>query len=196
MPHDDVDLGQGLERLPARRGQEPFLRVVQEEVGVETGPGRERECVSEFGFELVPRPKAVEADRDPMAPGVGPEGTDALGYDLEEPGRVRGAALPVVGRVGQDHGGPRAQGGQGVHESEAVQGRVSLDVLVRGHRQGRPRPIRDVVHDEVPHPREGPVRVDPEAEGMGEGFPHLDEGLTNRFRRGEFQAPLTPGREW
>src|SRR5256886_4840360 len=85
---------------------------------------------------------------------------------------------------------------EAVDQGEAVQARIRLHIVFDRHGERGPRPVRDIVQDEVPYAEERLVRAHPEPEGMGKGLPRLGKRSTDRLRRRELQRPLTPGREW
>ena len=196
MADDHVDHRQEVEQFPAVGRQEPFLLVVHQEVGIELRFFRQREGPAERALQLVAGAETLQVDRDPVSTRVVPERIDALGEDVEESLRFFRAAFPVVRGVGQDHVRLRTEAREAVDQGEAVQARIRFHVVFDRHGQRGPRPVRDVVHDEIPYAEERLVRVHTETEGMGKGLPRLGKRSTDRLRRRELQRPLTPGREW
>ncbi len=87
------------------------------------------------------------------------ERIDALREHVEKSFRLLRAALSIIGRVRQDDVRLRTQACKGVHEGEAVKSRVRLDVVIDRDREGRARPVRDIVHDEIPHALERLVGI-------------------------------------
>src|SRR5256885_15047230 len=133
-------------------------------------------------------------NRDSVATRVMAKRIDAFREDIEEPLRFLRAALSVVRGVRQDHVRLRTEAREAVDQGEAVQTRVRFHIVFDRHGKRGSRPVRYVVHDEVPYAEERLVRIHPEAEGMREGLPRLGKRSTNRLRRRPLQRTPTPRR--